>query len=176
LKKRASKLVQVGPFYSIYGLGDFKSPYKVVCAAMGTKESGNIRFVVVSSINDKFLGKKLVLAECTLTFIPSNIADEAHYICAVLNSKLMSKTITSSFSTGKTRFGQNFAQNIRLDRYNPKNKIHTLLSDLSKEAHLLASKEDTEKLSKVEEKIEKIVEDMYNLAHTIKSDSSMKNN
>jgi hypothetical protein len=47
---------------------------------------------------------------------------------------------------------------------------------LSKEAHLLASKEDTEKLSKVEEKIEKIVEDMYNLAHTIKSDSSMKNN
>jgi SAM-dependent methyltransferase len=161
LNKRKSKLVKVGPFYSIYGLGDWDSPFKVVCASMGTKESGNIKFVVVSTIKDKFLGNKLVIPEHTLSFIPTKDEAEANYVCAIMNSELMRRFIIFFFSSGKSGFGEKLAKEIKLDKFDRNNRLHIKLSELSVKAHELASKGETSKLTKVESEIEEIVKSIY---------------
>ena len=77
------------PFYSIFDLGDWDSKYKVVWKSMGFYP----RFVVVSSAKDDILGEKLILPEHVLYFIPSNSSDEAHYVCAMLNSSIIEKNL-----------------------------------------------------------------------------------
>lgn len=155
LLARKSKSFAKHPFYSIFGLGDWDSKYKVVWKSMGFSP----QFVVVSSTEDDVLGKKLVLAEHVLYFIPSNREKEAHYICAVLNSSLIKKNLTGLSSKGKSGLSGSIVGKIKLDKFNPKNSIHQKLARLSKRAHHLAEKNQS--LDEVKIQIDRLVEELY---------------
>ena len=156
LLERKSKTFAKEPFYSIYGLGDWNSKYKVVWKSMGFYPN----FVVVSTTNDKILGEKLMLPEHVLYFVPVNNANEAHYICAVLNSSLVRETLKALSSKSKSGLSASIVSKIRLDKFNPKNKLHKKLANLSKKAHQLAEKNDN-RLREVEKEIDALVEKIY---------------
>jgi methylase of polypeptide subunit release factors len=145
------------PFYSVYDLGNWDSKYKVVWKNMGFYPE----FLVVSSVNDEKLGKKLVLPEHVLSFVPVASKKEAHYICAVLNSSVVRANLRTLSSGGKSGLSKTIVGKIRLDKFKPKNAVHASLSLLSMNAHKWAEKNNDEKLRKVEKKINRTVEKLY---------------
>jgi SAM-dependent methyltransferase len=165
IKERNSKIIkqlmEKGPFYSIYGVGEYTfSPYKVVWNQMGSR----LTACVISSVNDEFLGEKLILPEHVLAFVPINNENETHFICAVLNSSVVDLTIrsiaggTKSFGTPKI-----IEETIRIPRFDANNEVHRKLAELSKKAHELAAKGEEDRLREVEEEIESEVARLFGL-------------
>jgi methylase of polypeptide subunit release factors len=87
------------PFYSLYDIGDYTFyPYKVVwknIAGAITGKATEFTCAVISSIDDKFLGKKLMIPNVKLMLIPLKKEEEAHYVCSLLNSSITSLFVAS---------------------------------------------------------------------------------
>jgi len=145
------------PFYSIYDLNDWNAKHKVVWKNMGFYPD----FLVVSSVDDKKLGKKLVLPEHVISYIPLDSKKEAHYVCAILNSSIVRANLRTLSSGGKSGLSASIVGKIRLDRFNPKIALHETLALLSMKAHSLAEEDNAEKVSKVENRINGLVELFY---------------
>ncbi len=165
LKERKSGVVRQllarGPFYTMYSVGEYTySLYKVVWKQMG----GKISSCVVSKIGDEYLGEKLVLPEHVLAFIPTDNEDEAHYICAIMNSTITDMVLraiaggTKSFGTPKI-----IEDTIRIPKFDRNNEVHRKLSELSKEAHRLAG--EGRDVSSTEEEIDGLVAEIYGLSN-----------
>jgi len=153
------QLMERGAFYSMYGVGEYTfSPYKVVWNRMGNR----LTTCVVSSVNDKFLGEKLLLPEDALAFIPTEDENEAYFVCAILNSSIVD-LILRSIAGGTKSFGtpKIVEDTIRIPRFNNKNEIHIQLAALSKKAHKLASENNASELSKIEEEVDEMVARLY---------------
>ncbi len=155
------KYLGKAPFYSMYDLGKYTfSPYKVVWNRMGSK----LNACVISSVNDEFLGEKKILPENVLAFIPIDNENEAHFICAVLNSSVVDLAIrsiaggTKSFGTPKI-----IEETIRIPNFDANNENHRKLAELSRKAHELAAQEDEDKLRKVEAEIDRKVANLFGL-------------
>jgi len=149
------------PFYTMYNLGDYSyAPYKVVWNQMGNRLNAS----VVSKVNDRFIGEKLILPEHVLAFFPVNDEKEAHYLCAILNSSIVD-LILRSIAGGTKSFGtpKIIEDSINIPQYDAENEVHAQLATLSKKAHRLASENNTYELSKVEEQIDKTVAKLYGI-------------
>jgi len=157
LLARKSKSFAENPFYSIFGLGDWDSKYKIIWKSMGFYPD----FVVVSSVKDKNIGKKRVIVEHVQYFIPTQNEDEAHYICAVLNSAIVKKNLRALSSGGKSGLSGEIIKKIRIIKFSPNNQIHSELSNLSKKAHELANIDAAENLRKVQDRIDGLSEQLY---------------
>jgi len=149
-------------FFSMFNVGEYTfAPYKVVWSRMGAR----LEAVVVSSIEDQFIGKKLLLPQDVLAFIPSYNEAEAHFICAFLNS-LLANLILQSLAKGTKSFGTpKFLKDyLKIPKFDPENKVHAGLAELSKEAHERAKKDDKEKLIEIENEIDVYVAKLYGLS------------
>jgi hypothetical protein len=118
------------PFYSIYNVGSYTfSPYKVVWAEM----AGSIEAAVVSSETLPYgLGTKPVVPDHKVYFVATDAEDEAHFLCAMLNSEPV-RIFVDSF-TIKIQVGTIF-RHLNLPPYNPQDIHHQNLVRLSKQAH-----------------------------------------
>lgn len=121
-----------GEFYSLTRVGDYSfAPYRVVFR-------NNTKWLacVVSTINT-IIGKTtpiLLDHACSISQDLNNNfieEDEAHYICAILNSKIVTSYIKGSSDTRSYKTDLP----IKLDKYDKKNKFHRRLANLSKQAH-----------------------------------------
>jgi len=123
--------VPFAPFYSQYNISEETfARYRVTWKAMASKMSS----VVLSSIKTVY-GNKAILSTKVTSFISTNNRDEAHYLCAVINSQLVNNFI-SSFSAAGRGFGTpSVMENLAIPKFNPNNKTHQKLSELSEEAH-----------------------------------------
>jgi len=164
LKERAAykKYLGKAPFYSMYDLGRYTfSPYKVVWNQFGTK----LKACVISSIHDEFLGEKMILPEHHLGFITTEDENEAHFICAVLNSSVVDLVIRnvsgSPINFGTPKIVEN---TIRIPRFDANNENHSKLAVLSEKAHEIASNEDEDELGEVEEEIDRQVARLFGLS------------
>lgn len=135
LHKRASRalkdLAQKTEFYAILGVGEYTfAKYRVTWKRMASKISA----VVLSSIKTDIGIKPLISTETT-AFMPVDNKDEAHYLCAILNSDLVNSFI-SSFSAAGRGFGTpSVMENLAIPKFDSNNKIHQKLAELSEEAH-----------------------------------------
>lgn len=132
LMKRESQAVKNlmtgGLFYSIFSVGDYTySKYKVVWPSIAS----DINAVVIGSHEGK-----IIMPQHIATFIGTEDIDEAHYLCAVLNSLIVRFSILSYSQVGGKSFGTpHILENIRIGKYESGNVIHRKLCNLSKEAH-----------------------------------------
>jgi len=165
LKNRKSSWFKRGPFYSIYSVREYTwAPFKVAWVRMGYKPE----FVVISSVTDDILGKKLLLPEDVLQFISERdkkgdfiTEDEAHYICAIMNSLPIRKVIDILSQKGKSGLTATLLSGIKLRKFDKNNALHTKLSTLSKKAHVAASKNDKVSIEKLESEINSTVLLLY---------------
>ena len=88
---------------------------------------------VISSKNDKFLGRKIIIPDCKLMLVPFNDEKASHYFCAILNSSI-SRFIVNSYCVG-TQLAPHILKNIAIPKFDSDNSIHQDLSNLSKQCH-----------------------------------------
>jgi hypothetical protein len=166
LRKRSSSVVRQlmkrGPFYSMYAVGEYTyAPYKVVWSRMGNR----LTACVVSFADDHILGRKIILPENVLAFIPTDNEDEAHYLCAILNSSI-ADLILRSIAGGTKSFGtpKMVENTLNIPKYNHKNIIHHRLAILSKECHQLVKEGKKDALKKIEEEVDRTVAQLYGIS------------
>ena len=90
-----------------------------------------------------FEGKKPVLPQNTHAFVSCRIEDEAHYLCAMLNSSLVNFLVRSYSVTGGKSFAPpHIMEYVKIARYDGSNELHAELAELSKTCHRAAADGD----------------------------------
>ncbi|MEM3806154.1 MAG: class I SAM-dependent DNA methyltransferase, partial [Desulfurococcus sp.] len=165
----SSRLEEI--FYIVDNIGSYTfAPYKVawkeVSARMG---AGGFHVAVVGSLNDKYLGSRVVVPNHTVVIVPMNNETEAHYLSAVLNSSIIAFVGTYMPVKG--------LENLAIPKFNQNNSVHVKLAELSMRAHELAKciyakvkpdycgklRNPEEELAKVEEEIDRLVAELYGM-------------
>jgi SAM-dependent methyltransferase len=131
LESRASSWLDRGPFYTLFGLGDYTwADYKVVWCRLGFKP----HFAVVSTREDPDLGEKPVVPGDHCMFVATDEEREAHLLCALLNSAPYQRTIRSIASNGKSSLSKSVISELRLPEWEG-TAVQAELAELSMAAH-----------------------------------------
>jgi len=147
------------PYYSMFDIGEYSfAPYKVVWPYI----SKSFDCAVVGVKNDKYLGKKVEIVDCKLMSISLEDENEAHYLCALLNSSLVRYTI-SSFMIG-TQIAPHVISRVKLPKFDETNPIHVHLSNFSKEAHRTKLLNDDDLISQTELEIDSLASKIWDLS------------
>lgn len=162
LKRSAYTLLRKGhPFYIMVDIhAQSFAPFKVAWKRMGSE----IEAAVLGIEDDPNIGKKTLIPQETVSFIPTHNEDEAHYLCAVLNST-PTNLLVKSFSQvgGKSFATPSILYQVKIPKFDLRNTIHEKLSELSKKAHEFAKEGKVKELEKVEKKIDETVARLYGI-------------
>jgi hypothetical protein len=126
------------PFWSMYNVGSYTvAPVKVVWRRMDRQLSA----AVVETIDDKLLGRRPVVPQETCVLIDCTSSDEAHYLCAMLNSARLGALVAAHSMSGGKGFGTpGILGVINLRRFAPGDSRHAALAAASRRAHELAAR------------------------------------
>jgi hypothetical protein len=140
-----------------YGLRDINhysfAPWKVVWNRIDQR----LRAVVVGTQEGK-----PILCQDTHTFVAFESEREAHYFCAVFNSS-PPDYIVRSYSAGKGFASPHILENLAIPTFNPQNKTHLRLSELSAAAHEAAKAGNQERVREIEEEIDRLSAELWGL-------------
>lgn len=157
-----------GPPYMIFRLSPLKMvTFKVAYADTVTRLSA---CVIPPKVEDPILGIKSVVVDSTADIITTKNEEQAHYICALLNSTpLRSFAYTVALPKGGVpykRFTNWTIATLPIPPYRSDLKVCKDLIKMSKEAHLAASKNDLKAVQECEAAIDEIVYPQYGLARS----------
>lgn len=155
-------MLRKGAFYSMINVSSaLLTPWKVIWNRMGA----SINACVAGTIDDAWLGPKTVIPDDVLAYIPVDDEDEAHYICAVMNSTT-TRFLLESIAGGSKSLGTPtiVKDTIHIDKYSPENPVHVQLANKSRKAHELAICGTSR--GKVEQEIDGLVARMDGLSET----------
>jgi hypothetical protein len=126
---------QRAPFYSMYNVGPYTvAPVKVVWRRMDRQ----INAAVVEEADDRWLGRRPVIPQETCVLVACESADEAHYICAALNSAVVNDLVLGHSVRGGKGFGTpGMLEFVPVRRFQPDNPRHAELAALSRQAHAM---------------------------------------
>jgi hypothetical protein len=148
---------QNAPFYSIYNVGGYTfAPYKVVWREVAS----GINAAVVSDHRDNRLGDKMVIPDHTLVLVPCESADEAHFVCATLNSS-PSRLVVQAYVA--LHPSPHVLQYIAVPRFDVSNFIHTRLAALSQQAHELAAAGGETGLADIEAQVDEAAAEVWGI-------------
>ncbi|HHS96712.1 MAG TPA: SAM-dependent DNA methyltransferase [Chloroflexi bacterium] len=149
------------PFYTMFNIGpEIFAPFKVVWARMAS----DLRAAVVGKRRTPF-GEKLVIPTDTTSFIAVEDEDEAHYLCALLNSAPCRFYVRAFSSAGRGFGAPSIIRRIRIPPYKPGHYLHKALVESSRRAHELAAQPvvDTEALREVEARADQAAARLWDL-------------
>jgi len=114
---------------------------------------------VVEPMADPRLGPRPVVPQETCALVAADSADEAHYLCAVLNSSWVGFLVTSHSVRGGKGFGSpGMLDYLRIRRYDPSQPLHRDLALASREAHCLALSGNA--AAEIQERIDRLAEQL----------------
>jgi len=151
------RLQPIAPFYSMYNINrESFARYRVAWKRMAAR----MEATVLTLYKTPF-GTKPVVATDTTSLFTAKTADEAHYLCAILNSRTVDEFIRS-FSSGGRGFGApSVVKNLAIPLFIEGARIHRRLAGLSRRAHEEVRRgRDT---AQIEEEINEAVEELWNL-------------
>jgi len=144
------------PFYRLDNVGEYTfSNYKV----LWKEQSKFMTAAVVSTIDDSILGEKIVVTDSKVLFVSLESELEAHYLCGVLNSRLIGKIVEAY--TIDVQKGVDIVKNIRIPQFNKNSNIHMKVSKLSLQAHKSYKEQDAKKISEIQEKLEILIPSIF---------------
>jgi hypothetical protein len=158
-RKREEKI-----FYAMFGVnkGTF-SNFKVVWKRM----TNDLVAAVVSQVETP-IGWKAVIPLETTAFIPTDNDLEAHYLCAIINSKPV-RDFVKSFSSAGRGFGTpSVMEHIGIPKFDPKNELHLKLAEISKRCHQLKAEVKEEEIRELENENNELVKELFGI--TFKGD------
>jgi hypothetical protein len=141
------------PFYSMYNVG----PYTLAAAKVIWRRMDRmIRAAVVETHDDPLLGPRPIVPQETCVLIACACGDEAHYLCAVLNSAIVHELVAAHSVAGGKGFGTpSILDYVPLKKFDPSNAQHLELVALSRRMHQLSAgnemqSNDTENCSAID--------------------------
>jgi hypothetical protein len=163
LLSRGSRLVrefaEKTEFYAMYGIGQYSvAKYRVTWKRMASR----IEAVVLSTLKTPFSTKTLISTDTT-SFFALDDRQEAHYLCAALNSDIVDAYIRSFSSAGRGFGSPSVMENVAFPKFDARNKLHARLAELSEEAHALV------KADKPTDEVQRQVDDAARKLWNIKS-------
>ncbi len=118
-------------YWAIWNVGDYTfSPYKLVWREIGGKTFFS---AVLEPMQLDPLVKKCSIPDHKLMMVPFENRHEAHFYCALLNSRLIREFAVSI--TTDTSHGTRIFDSIRFPPFDGYNKEHRLLASLSMDVH-----------------------------------------
>lgn len=146
------QMMKTGPFYCISEIGDYTfASYKVVWA-----EVGNELLAAVVELQNGLP----VVPDHTVILISCDEADEAHYLCAMLNSAPARLAIKNYIVLHPS---PHVMERVRVPHYEPTDQIHQRLLGLSREAHAIASGSMMGMLADVEREVDECAAQVWGL-------------
>jgi len=144
-------------FYAMYGIGEYTfAKYRITWKRMASRMSA----VVLSSIKTDF-GTKALVSTDTTAFIAVDNKDEAHYVCAILNSEIVNDFIRSFSSAGRGFGAPSIMNNFAIPFFNNSDQTHKQLAELSEKAHNLVKRGKT--TEDIEKQINTVVKRLWNI-------------
>ena len=86
---------------------------------------------------------------------------EAHYLCGILNSKVVDEYIRSFSSAGRGFGAPSVMSNLAIPKFNGDNKIHMKIVDLSQKGHGLVAQ--GKEIGKLRDDLNEAVERLWNI-------------
>jgi len=157
-KGKDGYVVETGPFYSMFNVGDYTfAPYKVAWTRVAT----DIGAAFVSSHQIISIQKVIVPIE-TATMVAFGDSKEAYYFCSLVNSSPFRFTVVSYSVESTGGFGSpHILRRVCIPKFDPKNKLHLRLAELSEKAHKVVAKDgDT---SAIESEIDELAAEIWAL-------------
>ncbi len=102
------------------------------------------------------VGEKLPIPDGTIYFIPLDRKEEAHFVCAVLNSELVRKFLSARSGKSKRGLSKKVMEQLRLPRFNPADNRHLELASWSLKMH-----QGLEMTNEERNKMEYLVEEVF---------------
>jgi len=147
------ELAQRTAFYAMFGIGPYTvARYKVVWKRM----ANDVIAAVICQAKTDF-GWKTIIPTDTTSLFATKVENEAHYLCAILNSTSVRKFIKSYSSAGRGFGTPSVMEHVGIPKFNTDNPLHKKLSKLSKSLHKLRSDEKEEDIGTLEEEVDKTV-------------------
>ncbi|MEW6419296.1 MAG: N-6 DNA methylase [Nitrospirota bacterium] len=149
-KSKDNRIIETGAFYSMFGVGNYTfSPYKVVWR--------EVSHTIDAAVTEK-KNNKPTIPDHTLVAVDCVSLEEAHYICALLNSTPYRFGVHSYIVLHPD---PHILQNIRIPKFDPKDKHHLQLTELSEKAHEIVQTDgDT---SEIEDQIDELAAEIWGL-------------
>jgi len=141
----------------MYGIGEYTfAKYRVTWKQMGTKMST----VVLSSVKTDF-GIKPIIPTETVAFFSVDNKNEAHYLCAILNSEIVNNFIKSFSAAGRGFGTPSVMQYLAIPQFKTSNKFHRQIAELSEEAHKRVK--EGKPIDDIEKEINEKVKELWNI-------------
>jgi SAM-dependent methyltransferase len=155
-KRKVFKLffdVNTAPFYSVYAIGPYTfSPFKVVW-----REVSNSLDAAVCGTHDS----RIAVPDHTLVYIASQSEEEAHYLCALLNSSPANFIVRGYVALHPS---PHIMKYIRIPKFNPKDKVHENLAESSAACHAAAPSATDAELTALETANDELAARLWNLS------------
>jgi len=161
LRSRGSRvikdLMQKTTFYAMYGIG----PYSVARYRVTWKRMASRMVAAVLSTAKTPFGMKTLISTDTTSFFTAKNKNEAHYLCAVLNSNMIDAHIRS-FSSGGRGFGApSVMKNIAIPEFDASIDLHERLAQASERAHERVARGESAEAE--QELIDGMVRELWNI-------------
>jgi len=146
-----------GPFYGQRLFGEYTfSNYKVVWKRM----SNDLVSAVINQ-HKTLYGYKTIIPLETVTFFSTDTESEAHYLCAIINSKPVREFIKSFSSAGRGFGTPSVMEHVGIPKFDPKNPLHQRLAEISKQCNQLKAQGNEKEIEKLEEEKDKLVIQLF---------------
>ncbi len=163
LKTRGSKTIKsLGErtaFYTMFGIGTYTvAKYKVVWKRMARE----LIAAVVNQIKTPF-GYRTTIPTDTTSLFACESEEEAHYLCAIVNSRPVGEFVKAYSSAGRGFGAPSVMKHIGIQKHDSNNKLHSRLSDLSLRLHELVADEYYSDIATIENEIDEITLMLFNI-------------
>ena len=145
------------PFYSQYNVADYTfARYRVVWKRM----ANDLIAAVIAQHKTPFGYKKVIPTDTTALFATES-EDEAHYLCAVINSSVVREFIKSYSSAGRGFGAPSVMKYVGIPKFNAKDKIHKKLAALSATLHECKAAGNAEGIPGLEQEVDEQVARLF---------------
>jgi len=151
------ELAERTEFYAMFGIGKYTiARYKVVWKRM----AGDIVAAVISQAKTDFGWKKIIPTDTTSLFATED-ENEAHYLCAIINSTAVRRFIKSYSSPGRGFGAPSVMEHVGIPKFDRKNEIHRNLSELSRSLHKLRIDGKDDRIAELEKEVDTYVSKLF---------------
>ena len=153
------ELAERTAFYAMFGIGRYTvARYKVVWKRMAS----DLVAAVIGQTKTPF-GWKIIIPTDTTSLFATESENEAHYLCAILNSQSVRGFIKSYSSAGRGFGAPSVMEHVGIPKFDERNKVHKRLSSLSKSLHRLKAEGQTTAMADLEEQVNSSVIELFGI-------------
>ena len=157
--KAVKALASRTAFYAVLGVGEYTlANYKVLWQGLAS----DIIAAVVSQAKTPFGYKKIISTHTTSLFATQN-ENEAHYLCAIINSRPVLEFIKSYSSAGRGFGTPSVMDHVGIPRFDSQNELHQKLALLSKTLHKFKANDKKEEITKLEKEVDRSVNELFGI-------------